>query len=286
MAAMDAGGVQAALVDTLSADDRERFESLATERRHHAAFLLEREEAGRDPALTSLRRGTLATTSLVTYANCPKRFYWSTVQPLPRFPGAGARIGTDIHRWIERTSSGQTSLLEEEARPDLSDDELVGDPGRTERLRQAYLESRFAAMTPLFAERAFLLRIDRFAINGRIDAIYGDDPDGPWEVVDWKTGRGKDDPLQLDLYGLACVEVYGKRPDQLRLTYVYLSSGEEVSHPMEDPAAIRERVVASLRSIDGAEFDPTPGPQCTYCDFRSFCAEGTAWIAENTAATS
>jgi ATP-dependent DNA helicase UvrD/PcrA len=283
------GAVQAALVDTLSIEDREAFESLAAERRHHAAFLLEREGAHPDPALTSIRRLTLATTSLVTYARCPKRFYWSTVQPLPRFPGAGARIGTEIHKWIERTSSGQTSLLEEGAKPDISDDEMVGEPGRTERLRQSYLESRFARRTPLFVERAFLLRIDRFTINGRIDAIYGDDTEGPWEVVDWKTGRSRDDALQLDLYGLACVEIYGKRPDDLTLTYAYLATGEEVSHPMDDPVAVRARVEEALRSIDAGAFDPTPGPQCTYCDFRAFCAEGKAWIAasaEDVAATS
>lgn len=279
--AAQAGGVQAALVDALPVEDREAFESLAAELRHHAEFLREREDAGRDPAVTSLRRPTLATTSLVTYARCPKRFYWSAVQPLPRFPGAGARIGTEIHRWIERTSSGQTSLYEEGARPDVTDDELVGDPGRTERLRQRFLESRFAPRTPLFVERAFLLRMDRFAINGRIDAIYADDPDGPWEVVDWKTGRSGDDPLQLELYGLACVEIWGKRPEQLTLTYVYLSSGEEASHPMRDPETVRARVVDALRSIDAGAFDPTPGPQCTYCDFRAFCAEGKAWLATN-----
>jgi len=279
--AVETGGVQATLVDALAGEDRETFESLAAELRHHAAFLREREAAGREPAPASPGRTTLATTSLVTYARCPKRFYWSAVQPLPRFPGPGARIGTEIHRWIERTSSGQTSLLEEGARPDVTDDELVGDPGRTERLRQSYLESRFAHRTPLFVERAFLLRMDRFTINGRIDAIYAEDLDGPWEIVDWKTGRSRDDPLQLDLYGLACVEIWGKRPDELTLTYLYLASGEEVSHPMQDPATVRTRVVEALRSIDAGDFEPTPGPQCTHCDFLAFCAEGGTWLAAN-----
>jgi hypothetical protein len=103
--------------------------------------------------------------------------------------------------------------------------------------------------------------------------------DGPWEVVDWKTGSGRDDPLQLDLYGLACVEIFGKRPEDLTLTYVYLATGEEVSHPMGAPEVVRERIATSLRSIDAGAFDPTPGAQCTYCDFRAFCVEGKAWLA-------
>jgi DNA helicase-2/ATP-dependent DNA helicase PcrA len=198
---------------------------------------------------------------------------------LPRFPGAGARIGNEIHRWIERTSTGQTSLLDDDVTLDITDEEFVGEPGRTDRLRQMFLASRFADRTPLYAERPFLLRLEGFTINGRIDAIFGDGPDAAWEIVDWKTGRSRDDPLQLDLYGLACVEIWKKRPEEITLTYLYLASGDEVSHPMEDPDAVRARVMRTLRAIESEAFDPTPGPHCTYCDFRPFCAEGKAWTA-------
>ena len=154
---------------------------------------------------------------VIDYARCPKRFYWTSVRPLPRFSGPAARIGTEVHRWIERRSSGQGQLLELDDAPDLTADELATEPGKVDRLRQAFLASRFAGVVPLFAERAFLLRLDGFAVSGRIDAVFGAAVEGPWEVVDWKTGRRPpaDDPLaglQLDLYGLACVEVWGKRP--------------------------------------------------------------------------
>ena len=72
-------------------------------------------------------------------------------------------------------------------------------------------------------------------------------------------------------------------PRSVTLTYLYLASGEEVSHPMEDPdvgeGARRGRVAIDRRGA----FDPTPGPQCTYCDFRAFCPEGKAWLAANAA---
>jgi hypothetical protein len=85
--------------------------------------------------------------------------------------------------------------------------------------------------------------------------------------------------LQLDIYGLACVEIWGRRPEDLTLTYLYLASGEEVSHPMGDPAEVRARVGASLGAIARGEFEPTPGPQCRFCDFRPFCDAGQAWLA-------
>jgi RecB family exonuclease len=168
--------------------------------------------------------------------------------------------------------------------PDLTADELATEPGKVERLRHAFLASRFAGVVPLFAERAFLLRMEGFAVSGRIDAVFGAAVEGPWEVVDWKTGRrpGADDPLaglQLDLYGLACVEVWGKHPEDLTLTYLYLAGGEEVSHPMGDPDEVRTRVTASLRSIGEGAFDPTPGAWCHHCDFLSFCDAGRAWVA-------
>jgi RecB family exonuclease len=132
----------------------------------------------------------------------------------------------------------------------------------------------------LFAERAFLLRIGAFAVGGRIDAIYGE-PEGPWEIVDWKTGSGEADPLQLELYGLACAEIWHKEPDDLTLTYYYLARDEAVSLPMGDPAAVRARVEASLAAIEEGVYDPTPGRWCSFCDFQSFCGAGRAWLAEN-----
>ena len=286
-AALDAvaiGGVQPTLLEPLQPEERELFEELAAERRHHAGFLLERE--GTDAVNGSagpLARRTVSVGGVIDYARCPKRFYWTAVRPLPRFSGPAARIGTEVHRWIERRAIGQAVLLEVDETPDLTSEELAGEPGKVERLREAFLGSRFADVTPLHAERPFLLRLEGFTVGGRIDAVYGE-PDGAWEVVDWKTGRrpADDDPLaalQLDLYGLACVEIWAKRPDDVTLTYLYLASGEEVSHPMEDPEVVKARVVAALRSIDAGAFDPTPGPHCTYCDFRAFCSEGKAWLA-------
>jgi len=217
---------------------------------------------------------------VVDYTTCPKRFYWTSVRPLPRFSGPAARIGTEIHRWIERRASGQGQLLETDDAIDLTHEELAGDPGRVERLRQSFLASRFAGVVPLFAERAFLLRVGTFTVSGRIDAIYGD-PAGAWEVVDWKTGAGIAAPMQLELYGLACVEIWGKAPEDVTLSYCYLAKDEVVSQPMGDPAEVRARVEASLEAIGAGAFDPIPGAWCTHCDFKGFCDAGRAWLAAN-----
>ena len=245
-------GASVRLVDALEPAARASFEALAADRRQLAAHLREREAADRPTTGTGDRIPlTLSASSLMDHARCPKRFYWSRVRPLPRFSGPAARIGTEIHQWIERRAAGQGRLLESDDVADLTQEELAGDPGRVERLRTAFLGSRFADRAPLFAERAFLLRVGAFAVGGRIDAIYGE-ADGPWEVVDWKTGQAgvTPIPLQLELYGLACAEIWHKAPEELTLTYYYLARDEAVSHPMGDPADVRSRVAATLASIE------------------------------------
>jgi DNA helicase II / ATP-dependent DNA helicase PcrA len=276
------GAVQATLVDSLEGEDRGTFERAAAERRQLASHLRDREAVEGGPGVERVPQ-TVGASAVITYAQCPKRFYWSSVRPLPRFSGPAARIGTEIHAWIERRARGQGQLLEMDDRPDLTDEELAGDPGRVERLRDAFMTSRFADASPLFAERAFLLRLGDSSVGGRIDAIFGT-VDGPWEVVDWKTGRkpSSADPtagLQLDIYGLAAVEIWGKASADVTLTYFYLASGEEVTRPMDDPDVVRQRVLASLDAIAAGEFDPTPGSWCRHCDFRSFCDAGKAWLA-------
>jgi DNA helicase-2/ATP-dependent DNA helicase PcrA len=273
----DPGLVERRALERLGPEELRVFEEVVAERRPIAAHLREREALADDSTPTP---SAVSVGGVIEYARCPKRFYWSAVRPLPRFSGPAARLGTEIHRWIERQSRGQATLLEIDDVPDLTDEELAGAPGRLQDLRDAFLGSRFADMVPLYAERPFLLSIDGFTIRGRIDAIYGT-PDGRWEVVDYKTGRqpSRDDPLarlQLDLYALACVDVWRKRADELTLTYLYLAAGDEVSHPVDDAGAIRGRVRTWLGGIADGRFDPTPGPQCRWCDFLPFCEAGLA----------
>ena len=274
----------AVAAERLADAERGVFEEEARRRRELAAHLLERERA-RDGQEAP---ATVSVGGLIDYARCPKRFYWSTIRPLPRFSGPAARLGTRVHAWIERRSAGQEALFELEEIPDLTPQELTGEPGKEERLREVFLASRFASAPPLYAERPFLLRVGGHVVSGRIDAVFGT-PDGAWEVVDYKTGRRPPDgdptaDIQLDVYALACVEVFGKRPEDLTLTYFYLASGEETRRSAGDVDDVRGRVAAWLEGIAGGAFDPSPQDGCSWCDFLSFCDSGKAFLEGSGAA--
>ncbi|MGZ4130502.1 MAG: 3'-5' exonuclease, partial [Actinomycetota bacterium] len=188
VAAADAGGVEQSTLERLGPEEHRAFDELSAERRTLARHLRDREDPGNQhPWIPN----SASVGGVIEYARCPKRFYWTSVRPLPRFSGPAARIGTEVHRWIERQSRGQATLLEIDDVPDLTAEELAGQPGKMADLRRRFEQSRFADKVPLYAERPFLLSIDGFTIRGRIDAIYGE-PEGPWEVVDYKTGRQPD----------------------------------------------------------------------------------------------
>ncbi len=52
----------------------------------------------------------LSPTALVSYARCPKEFFWTTVRPLPRSGSVAAQIGVAVHRWIEEQASRQLAM--------------------------------------------------------------------------------------------------------------------------------------------------------------------------------
>ncbi len=53
------------------------------------------------------REKQVSVTSLVTYAQCPKRYFWSEVDRLPRRRNPAATAGTEVHRRIELFQRGE-----------------------------------------------------------------------------------------------------------------------------------------------------------------------------------
>ncbi|MEX0946223.1 MAG: PD-(D/E)XK nuclease family protein, partial [Acidimicrobiia bacterium] len=149
----------------------------------------------------------------------------------------------------------------------------------------AFTSSRFATVTPWLVEAPFEVVVGDLRVRGRIDAVYQNEP-GAWEIVDFKSGRRKDDPnlkVQLEAYALAAVReaVATTAPQTLDVTFAYLGGGLEVvtDHVdflwMEQAA---DRLVTIATGITDREFAPTPSPACTGCDFLRFCPAGKQFV--------
>lgn len=234
-----------------------------------------------EPVMSDDDRGAVSVTGLVTYAQCPKRYYWSEVDPLPRRRNPSAVQGTEIHRRIELHQRGQVPF--EDLEPDLYDG--VGEeagPGAF----ATYENSRFADLKAGFIEAPFGLRLDNgYRVRGRIDAIYT--TDGHWEVVDFKSGSPRDDDsrlVQLEAYAVAVNEVDFAidPPDTLDVTFAYLGAGlHEVTHRADEGwvESARRHLISITDSIGNREFDPRPGTWCGNCDFLQFCDPGQREVA-------
>ena len=260
------GGVQASLVDALAPDDRSAFEWSPRERRALSTHLLEREARRRLGRRRAASRARSRSSGVIDYARCPKRFYWSTVRPLPRFSGPAARIGTEIHRWIERRASGQAAAAgaRRPARPHAGGAGRRAGPGRAAPRRRSW-RAGSPTRPRCIAERPFLLRVGGFTVGGRIDAIYGE-PDGPWEVVDWKTGRrpADDDPSPAPARRLRArvrrdLGQAARGPD----ADVRLPRERRRGHPPHGRARRRSATGSARRSTRSASGCSTRSPACS-----------------------
>ena len=243
----------------------------------------------------------VAVTALVVYADCPKRFFWSEVDRLPRKPpGPALRRGLKLHRRIEQFNRGGTIPFEEMS-DDLydrtPDEEHAALPAALPEKKpsgwEAFQQSPYAKRKPVDVETLFEFRMSPESwIRGRVDAIYPLDGGG-WEIVDWKSGGPPDRQsssqsalVQLQAYALAAeAGVLGApAPARLQVSFVYLGAGPEtVTHQVDEPwlTKARTRLEGLLENIRSERFDPAPSPACHTCDFQKFCDEGKKYLSAN-----
>ena len=134
-------------------------------------------------------------------------------------------------------------------------------------------------------ELPFNLKIGGYTLFGvidRIDVVKGS-PSSPagssgrqCSIVDYKTGQSKDkldfeNKEQLLIYQIAAEEVFKIKPKEL--TYYYLEDGKKASFlgTEKEIQALKEKIIEEIEKIKNSEFEPTPGWQCQYCDFKDIC---------------
>jgi DNA helicase II / ATP-dependent DNA helicase PcrA len=213
----------------------------------------------------------LSVTQVLVYARCPRDFYWTVVRPLPSPPRPAARLGSVVHRLLERRARGLPDLVDLDG---LGADGSGGiaEPGLVERAKRNFAATPYASMPPPDAEVGVVLRVGPWALRGRIDAIFrtGDRV----ELVDWKTGkRAESNPFGLDqlgVYALALRELGQLPGDRCMSAYCYLGGDEPRIDPFEwrqaDLDRQREVLETVLAALDRGEFERRCRlPTCRSC---------------------
>ena len=168
---------------------------------------------------------SLGASSMLRAMREPEVFAVELARPMPRKPNYVAARGTEIHAFIENYYGMQTLFDWDELEGAL--DSGAKDNTVTRSLKEAFLASRFAAMTPAAVEQQFNLTISGRSITGYIDAVFN--IDGRYLVVDWKTGGTEHlDPAQLAFYRLAWAKIIGVDWQDIDTAFVMLSTGTEL----------------------------------------------------------
>jgi DNA helicase-2/ATP-dependent DNA helicase PcrA len=133
---------------------------------------------------------------------------------------------------LESTVFGQPQLLDPDDLPGAADDGAATDADLM-ALQDAFRASDWWGRQPVEIEVPFQMTVEGVLVRGRMDAVFAE-PDGGWDVVDWKTGRapsGADADaaaVQLATYRLAWHRLSGAPLHRIRAAFCYVRSGATV----------------------------------------------------------
>jgi len=209
--------------------------------REIAVLVAERDAAQqRSEVLVSLPPH-LSTSSLVALADDPDEFAVGLRRPMPAAPATAARRGTAFHAWVEQHYA-QAAIIDLDELPG-SADESAADEGDLDLMKAHFLESEWAALSPVAIELAVESTVAGARLRGRIDAVFPR-PDGGFTVVDWKTGapptgrRAEVRRLQLAVYRVAYARLQQVDPALVDGAFYYAATGQTVRPDLPDEQAL------------------------------------------------
>ncbi|MBW6441854.1 ATP-dependent helicase [Patescibacteria group bacterium] len=223
------------------------------------------------------------------YLICPLRYKYSYTLRVPTPPNHALSFGTTIHETLKefhtRIMFEKETTLEELLKiyennwiplgyKDEKHRKLRFEDGK-ELLKRYYEQNKDIKAKHIGLEKNFVLEIDGIKLRGKIDRI-DKLPDGKIEIIDYKTGNTKtqkevDDDVQMTIYTMAANEALKIKPDLLSLYFV--DSGEKVStnRTQKQVEAQKEIIKEVVEGIKKENFEPKPGRDCMWCDFKEIC---------------
>jgi RecB family exonuclease len=134
---------------------------------------------------------------------------------------------------------------------------------------------RSTPLEVLHTEEWFEIKLGETRLTGRIDRMDRT-PDGGVVVVDYKTGKARDqddadDSLQLSIYAIAAREKWGY--DVGSLVFYNLEENVPVATVRSEAElrVARDRVAAAAERIAAGDFKPKVDFHCSFCSFRALC---------------
>jgi RecB family exonuclease len=234
----------------------------------------------------------LSFTRVDTYRQCPLRYRYAYLDKLPGQPSPHLSWGASVHAALERWWTSKLPAAPSvdvllQGLYDCWDDTGFEGMDREEKLAwyrhaQDILRrhhARFATsyVPAVAAEEWFCLDLaPDLEVVGSIDHVART-PSGGIGIVDWKTNkraktreevRGS---LQLAIYTLAAVDLWGHEPEWVALDFVIPGVRVTVAREDIDTDAALATLHDVADRVRAAAFSPNPSRLCDYCDYRGLC---------------
>lgn len=233
----------------------------------------------------------LSFSKISTFQTCPLRYKFQYIyklaEPLSHQLSFGQSVHSTLNAFYQELKSGTSpsfdrlkELFEKYWIPlgYTSNSHLLSrKENGFKMLENFFAENSQKWIIPEFLERPFTLKLPpNLSIIGRIDRIDRL-PDGTLEVIDYKTGKIKDQKeidkdLQLSIYALACRQVL-KLPVS-KLSLYFLEDGQKIStmRTAEQLIETEKELTILAETISTSTFEPIPSPYiCQNCDYRLLC---------------
>lgn len=236
----------------------------------------------------------LSYSEISTYQNCPLQYRFRYVEGRPTAPSASLSFGKSVHdalEWLYSAPTPDPPLLEQLVEHleagwisegySSSEEEARYFYQARAALEQFYrknvLNNPEGFRLPAALEYKFRVDLGFCELSGVIDRL-DKEPDGGFEIIDYKTNRRLppsrrlDEDLQLPLYHIAAERIWDVQVNKVTFHYVLLDHKHSFYVTPERVREALSEVERVSRSIESEEFAPCRNNLCPWCDFLDECS--------------